>query len=446
MNKPELNIPKTLQPQQDQPRKIYTQQVFHKSLLDARPRSHSCSELTKDRHVDNVATDSQVLLTESQQVPPPWQRVPGTKKRKYCFSPPSNETQHENRFGSLPVDSSDDSQTQSQIPKAPIKPPPIILYGIEDVNELSNLITTVVDKQSFAYKIINGNLLRVTIDSTENYKKVIALIRQRGLIGHTFTRKDSKCHRIVIRNLHHTTTHEAIIEEIEKTGNKVVGEIINSRFGPEKKPTTTFFVNVTPCEKNKALKDIRHIYHQQVKIEEPRKTKTIVQCQRCQQYGHSKNNCMRPYRCVKCGDGHKTSACLKKDRNTPAKCALCSLDHPANYKGCQVYKDILSRKTATKSRLSLIAQHQKTVISPNHINPTVPNIETNKFASKTSKLTNDNRTYADVTKTNDNTQQYSTIEQIIIKQGEKIDLLIQQIGTLMNLLTSVVSMLQPSRP
>lgn len=53
---------------------------------------------------------------------------------------------------------------------------------------------------------------------------------------------------------------------------------------------------------------------------------------------------MRPYRCVKCAEGHKTTECPKKDRNTPATCILCFGDHPASYKGCQVYKEIRARK------------------------------------------------------------------------------------------------------
>lgn len=53
---------------------------------------------------------------------------------------------------------------------------------------------------------------------------------------------------------------------------------------------------------------------------------------------------MRPFRCVKCAQAHKTSDCPKRDRNTPAQCALCQGTHPANYKGCEVYREILARR------------------------------------------------------------------------------------------------------
>ncbi|GBP05707.1 Nucleic-acid-binding protein from transposon X-element [Eumeta japonica] len=191
-----------------------------------------------------------------------------------------------------------------------------------------------------------------------------------------------------IKDLHHSTPHDAIIEAIEATNNRVKGEIINARYGPDKKPTSTFFVNIEPSINNPAVKSIKYIFNQKVKIEDPRKSKTIVQCQRCQQYGHSKNNCMRPYRCVKCGEGHKSSECKKKDRTTPAKCALCSCDHPANYKGCEIYKEILARRhKTTMPRAKQPAQSNQTPPS----NPTVGNESTGNGNNTHS------RSYADAT-------------------------------------------------
>jgi hypothetical protein len=343
-------INQTLNPntKQQDGRKTYTQQVFHKSFFENKPRSISQS----DAHTSNSLQTSDLphsqsesqATNEDQGQPPTWQRAPTNKKRKIrevTASPEGNQLGN-NRFSALPLENGEDPPTNA---KAPSKPPPIVLYGIEDVNELTKLLDTVVQKNEFKYKLVNKNLLRIMVDTADNYKKVIDLLRSKGLIGHTFARKDTKCYRVVIKNLHHTTPHDAIIEEIENTGNKVKGDIINVRYGVDKIPTSTFFVNIEPSVNNKAVKNIQYIYHQRIKIEDPRKSKSIVQCHRCQQLGHSKNYCMRPYRCVKCAENHKSSECPKKDRKTLAKCALCSRDHPANYKGCQVYREILERKT-----------------------------------------------------------------------------------------------------
>lgn len=81
-----------------------------------------------------------------------------------------------------------------------------------------------------------------------------------------------------------------------------------------------------------------------ITVEPPRKKKDIIQCTRCQVYGHSKTYCTRPYKCVKCGGSHNSIMC-QKPKNTPAKCALCEKDHPANYKGCTVYRDLQNMRS-----------------------------------------------------------------------------------------------------
>lgn len=438
--------------------KILTQQVFHPGLFN-RPRSASLCELANtqksnpDTHQEEPKPDeSPIQLNDTSPPnpiePPPWQRIPHTNKRKRTSDSPPSKTPLtvSNRFSTLPLEQAENPSSDNDKPKTN-KPPPIVLYGIEDVNELSKLIEPVCNSQLFKIRIVNKNLLRVLVDCPETYKNVIATIRAKGLIGHTFTPKDKKPYRIVIRKLHHTTPHSEITKAIEATGNKVCGEIINARYGSEKVPSFTFFVNIERNENNKAVKDIKSIYHQHVIIEDPRKSTTIVQCQRCQQYGHSKNNCMRPFRCVKCGQGHKTSDCPKKDRNTPAKCALCFCDHPANYKGCQVYMEILAKKGNSPKINTLRPPTTKKQTPHTQTEAGEPNTSVSQATQP-----RDKRTYSDVTATRNNpvsvsepkynSQQYSTIEQILIKQSEKIDLLIQQIGTLLNLLTTVVTKLQ----
>lgn len=269
------------------------------------------------------------------------------------------------------------------------------------------------------------------------------------MIGHTFTRKDQRCYRVVIKNLHHSTPHSAIQDEIEKTGNKISGEIINARFGPDKMPTSTFFVNIAPGPNNKAVKEIKVIHHQAVTIEDPKKRKTIPQCQRCQQYGHSKNYCMRPYRCVKCGEGHRTADCPKTDRNTPAKCALCEGDHPANYKGCDVYREILQRRLKTNPNRrtnqvtfnSELATRRPKMGPSQNPQPETPNPD---------QIPNNKKTYSETLRepfqkkhiekpcqTNASTTE--ALENIIAKQTQKIDILLQHISTLLGLITTLVT-------
>lgn len=418
------------------------QQVFHKSFFLQRPRSSSLGSIP----VSNSSTSDSSQNSGQNQQPernnhPHWQRIPivrNPKRRKTSESPPPDTIDTSNRFSELPVDQPEpESQTKEKTfkEKKPTKPPPIILYGIDDVNKLTELLETVAEKSAFTYKIVNRNQLRINSTDVEVYKKLMTLVRENGLIGHTFNRKDERCYRIVIKNLHHTTPHDAIKESIESTGNTIAGEIINARYGPKKIPTSTFFVNLHPGPNNKAAKDIKIIYHQSVSIEDPKKRYSVIQCQRCQQYGHSKNYCLRPYRCVKCAQNHKTSECPKTDRNTPATCALCLGAHPANYKGCQVYREILQRKYKLPSYRKPTNQEET-----DHLKTTSENQQT-----KTAR-TSHKKTFAETLKTpplqinpEPSSSNYSTLEQLILKQSEKFDLILQQMSSLISLITSLVS-------
>lgn len=428
--------------------KKFVQQAFHPSLFISRPRSSSLGNIHQrpEQHpvITNQGKESSSppgYQEDHNTCPPNWQRVPtsrSTKKRK-LNSPPSPEgVEVSNRFSELPVEKGPNERTQEKERKIS-KPPPIMLYGVDDVNKLTELLETVAENTKFTYKIMNKNQLRISSEDIETYKQLMGVIRKHNMIGHTFNRKDGRNLRLVIKNLHHSTPHQAIKEAFENTGNIVLGEIINSRYGPEKLPTSTFFINLKSGPNNKAAKQVKAIYHQTVVIEDPKKRTAPVQCQRCQQYGHSKNYCMRPYRCLKCAESHSTKECPKTDRTSPATCALCLGPHPANYKGCEVFKEILARKTR----------------KPNYTKTTQNTQITNRIEEETPKEkkqegTNKRKQYAAVLKakekittqtTHEQTTQHTTskLEEMFLKQSEKIDIILQQMSTLLGLITTLVN-------
>lgn len=102
-------------------------------------------------------------------------------------------------------------------------------------------------------------------------------------------------------------------------------------------------------------------------IETPRKTKGLLQCTRCQNFGHSKTYCNRPFACVKCGQEHNTTTC-KKPKDTPATCFLCNGSHPSNYKGCPVYQKMFKQQQANAILRSKTTNTQ--ILKPKVINPT----------------------------------------------------------------------------
>jgi len=103
------------------------------------------------------------------------------------------------------------------------------------------------------------------------------------------------------------------------------------------------------------------LIHTKIKVEEPYKSKTTNQCINCQDYAHTKSYCGYPARCVHCSALHSSLACPNPRDATP-KYALWSSNHPSNYKGCSVYKDLQHRNKPKKSNFLLDnISHKKNV-------------------------------------------------------------------------------------
>lgn len=47
---------------------------------------------------------------------------------------------------------------------------------------------------------------------------------------------------------------------------------------------------------------------------------------------------------MKCTRNHLTKDCSRKERDRDVLCVLCNGNHPANYKGCEVYKQLQKKK------------------------------------------------------------------------------------------------------
>ncbi|KAL1117940.1 hypothetical protein AAG570_004253 [Ranatra chinensis] len=148
----------------------------------------------------------------------------------------------------------------------------------------------------------------LTPSTPDAYRSIIRYLTEGKYAFHTYQIKSERAYRVVLRGLHrHVPLHE-ITRDIEEQGHK-----------------------------------------------EPHKRSDVVQCTRCQQFRHTKSYCNHPPRCVRCAGEHDSTTCLKR-RETPATCALCSRDHPANYRGCQVYKDLqnaASKRTYTQEKRSV---------------------------------------------------------------------------------------------
>ncbi|KAL9707033.1 hypothetical protein quinque_010551 [Culex quinquefasciatus] len=109
------------------------------------------------------------------------------------------------------------------------------------------------------------------------------------------------------------------------------------------------------------LREVKTIYNVVVWWRFYTRNKTdVMQCFRCQGFGHGSRYCnMRP-RCVQSGQKHGSNECqlptkaeLEKapdDVRQKIRCANCNLNHTANFKACTARKDYLKHQEKKKPR------------------------------------------------------------------------------------------------
>jgi len=208
-------------------------------------------------------------------------------------------------------------------------PPPIFMKGVLDFHGFSSVLIELIGVDNFYCKS-STDRLKIQTTNPESYRSLIRYLKDQKAEYHTFQLKEDKPLRVVIRNLHPSTSTELIKDELE-TRLCEVRQITNVLHKINKRPLPLFFIDLEPTDHSKEIYHLSSILHTKVKIEEPYKPKMVSQCLNCQDYGHTRSYCGYSARCVRCGDSHSSSDCTKQ-RDTPPKCALCTGNHPANYR------------------------------------------------------------------------------------------------------------------
>jgi hypothetical protein len=122
--------------------------------------------------------------------------------------------------------------------------------------------------------------------------------------------KQDRSFRVVLKNVHPTTDLNEIKTSIE-SGHEVTN-IWNVKQRKTKNPLPIFYVDLKPKANNKDIYKIKLLMNTCVQFEAPYVKREILQCMRCQKYGHTKNYCHYNPRCVKCAENHMTRDCPEK--------------------------------------------------------------------------------------------------------------------------------------
>lgn len=357
-----------------------------------------------------------------------WQHVP--MKRKNTRSPINlQQKKHHyddglsssNRYAALGNNESEEIGEDIISTTVP-KPPPIFIPHVADIAKMVSNINKVISNNDYNFKSLRDGQVRLMIKSVESFRKVIHHLDDVKINYHTFQLKQERAFRVVLKGVHHTTPISDIKAMLLSLGHQVrsVRNIISR---VSKQPLPMFFVDIDPKENNKDIFNIRSFDNAIIQVEVPKKLNDIVQCFRCQDYGHTKSYCKKNFRCVKCGQGHPTAEC-KKAADTPPMCALCSNSHTASYKGCSAYQQILKAKSARTNTNNF----GQAVYDDNNFSPPI------QISNQQQNYGTNNWTYSQAVKGDQfgMNKVLEKIEAMMVKQIELTNTLVNMMSMLMN--------------
>lgn len=227
--------------------------------------------------------------------------------------------------------------------------PPIILYHANIKKLIDDLKNSLPDLQ---VKIININRSKskLFVNDVEAHSRLLNMLREvKDVEAHSYTPKELKRVNLILRGLNSQYNVDEIKAEIEALAPNVVESVSKFetiRSKGEQIDYNLFLVKLLPNKQAQEVISIKYICYSKVKWEKPRGNRGVMQCRRCQAYGHLAKNCARNYNCVKCEGNHMPGECrLERTKDSIPYCVNCKkYDHPANFRGCPYYEGYMNKR------------------------------------------------------------------------------------------------------
>lgn len=276
------------------------------------------------------------------------------------------------------------------------RPPPIITYGM-DAKVANENLPLKLGHNNFTLKKVNANCTHLQTESADDHAMAREALKMTNIAHHTYTLHGQRLANIVLRNLCCSYNKDDVEEAIKNLNLNIeishISQFATEKSRREKSQLRMWLVQLKPQSDVASLLKTTKLLNQIVRFEH-RQSKGISQCRNCQHFGHSANNCSRPFRCVKCTNQHLPGQCpiteMRQNNEIEIKprCVNCQGEHPANYRGCLSYLNYINIK----------AQRTDSVREQNEIRRTAYN-----------NIRQPNITYADAT--TNRTQQRTPTQQ-----------------------------------
>lgn len=233
---------------------------------------------------------------------------------------------------------------------------------------------------TFKVTSLNNNIWKIyNVSDPESYRAVSHKLNTEKIEWYTYENKSERPHRVVARGLHSSCRKDDVVQDLQTKGFKIIDAV--NLIKKEKRKTERddevivkrglplFMLSFEKSENLDKIYNIKSILNIVVKIEPVRKsTRLILKCKRCQGYNHTHAYCQKEPRCVKCAGAHLSEECGIKRQDSPT-CINCKGKHPANYRGCEVAKELQKRRDLTQKTSLPIKKRSKNKFSKENRKP-----------------------------------------------------------------------------
>lgn len=234
-----------------------------------------------------------------------------------------------------------------------VKPPPIVTSCL-NVKKATEHLAEALGHNNFHFRNAAGGDISIITHNEVDFKKAIDMVKSSDIEGHAYTLKSEKVHNIILRNLCRSFDVEDIARGIDEMHIDVrvrnIEKYSTSFSAKNNQDLSLWLIQLEPGSDVKALLACKSILHLNGVRFELKKNQGAAQCRNCQAFGHSAINCYRKFRCVKCAEDHEHGNCKKHAMEDEVACVNCGGNHPANYRGCRIYQELLKRIEDKKKR------------------------------------------------------------------------------------------------
>lgn len=272
-------------------------------------------------------------------------RFPNPKRFARLRNMGTTSTPVNNRY--QPLRNQQPQQGTSTTTPKPRKHPPIVIRSKVGSISLCDLLKRHGAKD---FGVSPGQLeTRVFLGPGEDFDAVLKLFSAQGFLFYTYAQKGStkRTNRFTVRGLDLTHNLDNIKAFLTANLKGFISVHRLSRTEEDGTRTETpVLMVVTEAEtKEEDLKRLGHIEHIRVRVGTFKTDGGPVQCQNCQELGHTKKYCWLYVTCVRCGKRHPDATCPTPQG--PIKCRNCGGPHVASWRQCPARQQ-LKRQEAAK--------------------------------------------------------------------------------------------------